>query len=165
MSQSLLKFCLLSQWCHPTISPSVALFSSCPQSFPASGSFPISWLFTSGGQSIRASAPASVLPTNIQGSFPLGLTGFISLLSKGLSRVLQHHKSKASVLQCSAFFMAQLSHSYMTTGEAIDLTIWIFVDKICLCFLICCLDFSYKIEIIFEVQYMPSNDAASSAWR
>ena len=78
--------CLLSRWCHPTISPSVSLFSFCPQSFPASGSFPISWLFTSGGQSIRASASASVLPMNIQGSFPLGLTGLISLLSKGLSR-------------------------------------------------------------------------------
>ena len=79
--------CPLSQWCHPTISSSVTLFSSCPQSFPASGSFPNSWLFPSGGQSIRASAAASVLPMNIQGWFSLGLTGLISLLSKGLSRV------------------------------------------------------------------------------
>ena len=102
ISQSLLKFCLLSQWCHPTISPSVALFSSCPQSFPASGSFPISWLFTSGGQSVRASAPASVLPMNIQGSFPLGLTGFISLLSKGLSRAF-------STIWKNQFFGTQLS--------------------------------------------------------
>ena len=62
-------------------------FSSCPQSFPASGSFPMSWLFTSGGQRIRASASASVLPINIQSRFPLGLTSLISLLSKGLSRV------------------------------------------------------------------------------
>ena len=77
--------CLLSWWCHPTISPSVAPFSSCPQSFPVPGPFPMSWLFTSGGQSVGASA--SVLPMNIQSWFPLGLTGFISLQSKGLSRV------------------------------------------------------------------------------
>ena len=79
--------CPLSWWCHPTTSSSIAPFSSCPQSFPASGSFPMSWLYTSGGQSIGASASTSVLPMNMQGWFPLGLTGFISLLSKGLSRV------------------------------------------------------------------------------
>ena len=79
--------CPLSQWCHLTISPSFAPSSSCPQSFPASGSFPMSWLFATGGQSIRASASALVLPMNIQGWFPLELTGLISLLSKGLSRV------------------------------------------------------------------------------
>ena len=79
--------CPLSQWCHPTISSSVAPFSSCPQSFPASGSFPISQLFASAGQSIGASALASVLPMNIQDWSPLGLTGLISLQSKGLSRV------------------------------------------------------------------------------
>ena len=77
----------LSQWCHPTIPSSIAPFSSCPQSFPASGSFPMSWLFTSGGQSIGASASVSVFPMNTQDWFPLGLTGWISLLSKGLSRV------------------------------------------------------------------------------
>ena len=70
--------CSLSQWCHPTISFSVAHFSSCPQSFPASGSFPMSWLFRSVGQSIRASASV-VLPMNIQGWFPSGFTGLISL--------------------------------------------------------------------------------------
>ena len=75
----------LSRWCHPTISSSVSPFSSCPQSFPASGSFPMSQPFaSSGSQIIRASAPASVLPMNIQGWFPLGLTGLIPLLSKGL---------------------------------------------------------------------------------
>ena len=79
--------CPLSQWCHPTISSSVALFSSCPQSFLASGSFQMSWLFAWGGQSIGASSSASVLPMNIQGWLPLGLTGLISLLSKELSRV------------------------------------------------------------------------------
>ena len=79
----------LDWWCHPTISSSVALISSCPQSFPALGSFPMSQLFASGGQSIgdSTSASASVLPMSIQGWFPLGLTGLIYLLSKGLSRV------------------------------------------------------------------------------
>ena len=77
----------LSLWCHPTISSSVALFSSCPQSFPASGSFTMSKLFTSSGQRTGALASASVLPMNTQGWFPLRLTGWISLLSKGLSRV------------------------------------------------------------------------------
>ena len=79
--------CPLSRWCHPTISSSVVPFSSCPQSFPASGSFPTSQLLTSGGQSIRASASASVLLVKSQSWFPLGLTGLISLQSKGLSRV------------------------------------------------------------------------------
>ena len=82
-----LNSCLLSGWCHPTISSSVKPFSSCFQSFPPLGSFPMIWLFALGGQSIGASAPVSVLPKNIQGWFPLGLTSLISLLSKGLSRV------------------------------------------------------------------------------
>ena len=77
--------CSLSWWCYPTISSSVSPFSSCPQSFPASGSFPMSWLFIQGSQSIGASA--SVFPMNIQGWFPLALMGLISLLSKRLSRV------------------------------------------------------------------------------
>ena len=82
--------CPLSQWCHPAISSSVTPFSSCLQSFPASGSFPISQFFASGGQSIGASASASVLPVNIQDWFPLRLTGLISLQSKGLSRVFSN---------------------------------------------------------------------------
>ena len=77
----------LSWLCHPNVSSSVAPFSSCPQSFPASGTFPMSQLFASGGQSNGASASASVLPVHIQGWFPLRLTSLISLLSKGLSRV------------------------------------------------------------------------------
>ena len=81
--------CALSRWCHPTISSSVSPFSSCLQSFPASGSFLMSQLFTSGGQSIGASASASVLPKNIQDWFPLGFTGLI-LLSKGLSRAFSN---------------------------------------------------------------------------
>ena len=82
-----LNSCLLSRWCHPTISFSVVPFSSCPQSFPASGSFPMSQLFTPGGQTMGASASASFLPMRNQDWFPLGLTGLISLQSKGLSRV------------------------------------------------------------------------------
>ena len=96
--------CPLSWWCHPTISSSVVPFSSSLQSFPASGSFPMSQFFTSGGQSVGTSALASVLPMNIQDWFPLGWTGWISLLSKGLSRVFSNnHSSKASILRCSAF--------------------------------------------------------------
>ena len=106
--------CPSSQWSHPTISSSVVPFSSCLQSFPASGSFPMSQFFTSGGQNIGVSASAWVLPKNIQDWFPLGLTGFISLQSKGFSVqeskiLLWHHSWKSSVLQHSAFFMVQLS--------------------------------------------------------
>ena len=96
--------CPLSQWCHPTLSSSVTLFSSCPQSFPASESFQVSQLFTTGDQGIGVSTSASVLPVNIQGWFPLGLIGLITLLSKGLSRVLsrstvwKHHSSVLSLL-------------------------------------------------------------------
>ena len=82
--------CSLSLWCHPTISSSAAFFSFYVQSFPASGSFLMSQLFSSGSQGIRASASASVLPMNIQGWFPLGLTDLVSLLSKELSRVFSN---------------------------------------------------------------------------
>ena len=80
----------LSRWCHPTIASSVIPFSSCLQSFPASGSFPMSLIFTSGGQSIGVSASTSVLPMNTQGWSPLGWTGWISLQSKGLSTVFSN---------------------------------------------------------------------------
>ena len=123
--------CPLSRWCHPTISSSVVSFSSRLQSFPASGSFQISQFFASGGQSIGVSASVSVLPMNIQDWFPLGWTGWISLQSKGLSKsLLQHRSSKASILQCSAFFMVQLSHPYLTTGKTIALTRWTCVGKV-----------------------------------
>ena len=79
--------CLFIQWCNPTISSSVIPFPSCLQSFQASGSFLMNWLLTSGGQSVKASASPSVLPMNIQGWFPLGLTGVIALLSKELSSI------------------------------------------------------------------------------
>ena len=93
--------CPLSWWCHPTISSSVVPFSSCLQSFPASGSFPMSQFFTSGDQSIGVSASASVLPMNIQDWFPLGLTGLISLQSRGLSRVFSNTTVKVS--ECEFF--------------------------------------------------------------
>ena len=122
--------CPLSWWCYPTISSSVIPFSSCLQSFPASGSFQMSQFLTSGGQSIGVSASASVLPMNIQDWFLLGWTGWISLLSKGLSSLLQHHSSKASILWRSAFFIVQLSHPYMTTGKTKALARWTFVGKV-----------------------------------
>ena len=103
----------LSRWCHPTIASSVIPFSSGLKSFPASGSFPVSQFFASGGQSIEVSVSASVLQINIQDWFPLGLTSWISLQSKGLSSLLQHHSSKASILWCSAFFIVQLSYPYI----------------------------------------------------
>ena len=96
--------CPLSWWCHPTISSSVVPFSSRLQSFLASVSFPMSQFFASGGQSIGASASASVLPTNIEGWFPLGLISFISLLSEGLSRVFSN-----TTVQKLQFFVTQLS--------------------------------------------------------
>ena len=113
--------CPSSWWCHPTISSPIVPFSSCPQSFPASGSFQMSQFFASGGQSIRVSASASVLPKSIQDWFPLGLTGWISLQPKGLKSLLQNHSSKASILWHSAFFIVQLSHPYITTGKTIAL--------------------------------------------
>ena len=104
-----------SRWCHLTISASVIPFSSHLQYCPASGSFPVSQVFTSGGQSIGASASASVLPMNIQEWFPLGLTGLISLQSKGtLKSLLQNHSSKASILQRSTFFWSNsLIHMWL----------------------------------------------------
>ena len=90
----------------------------------------MSQFFTVCGQSIGVSASKSVFPMNIQDWFPLGLTGLISLQSKGLSSLLQHQSSKASILWCSAFFIIQLSHPYMTTGKTIALTRWTFVGKV-----------------------------------
>ena len=129
--------CPSTWWCHPTISSSVIPFS-CLQSFLASGSFPMSRFFASGSQSIGASASASVLPMNIQDWFPLGLTGWISLPSMGLSRVFSNTTvQKHQILWCSAFFMAQLSHPYMTTGRTIALARQTFIGKVMsLCFLI-----------------------------
>ena len=114
--------CPLSRWCHPTTSSSVTPFSSCLQSFPASGSFLMNWLFVSGGQSIGGSASTSVLLMNIQDWFPLGWTGWISLQSKGLSRVfsnttVQTHQLSRIVIN-NYFFRneATVFLKYMTTN-------------------------------------------------
>ena len=123
--------CPLSRWCHPAIL--CITFSTYPQPFPASGSFPVSWLFTSSGWSIGVSASASVLPMSIQGLFPLGLTGLLSCCardSQESSPAPSIHISKASVLWYSVFFIVQLSHSYMTTGKTIVLNRWTFVGKV-----------------------------------
>ena len=119
-------------WCHPAISSSVIPFSSCTQSLQASESFPMSQLFTWGGQSIGVSASVSVLPMNTEDWSPLGWTGWISLQSKGLSRVFSNtvHSSKASILQRSAFFIVQLSHPYMITRKSIALTRRTLVGKV-----------------------------------
>ena len=121
--------CPLSQWCHATISSSVAPFS-CPQSFPEPESFPMSRLFTSVCQIIGASASASVLPMNIQGWFPLGLTGLIALLSKELSRVFS-----STTVQKHQFFCTQLSYHPTLTSvhdywKNQALIIWTFVGRV-----------------------------------
>ena len=123
--------CPLSRWCHPTILSFVITFSSCLQSFPVLGSFLVRRLITSGGQSTGDSASVSVLPMSIQGWFPLGLTGLISLLSRGLSRVFSN-----TTIQRRRFFGTQPSLTsnsnicYVTTGKTIALTIWTFVSKV-----------------------------------
>ena len=116
-----------SQSLHPTISSSAIPFSSRLQSFPASGSFQMSQLFASGCQSTEVSASASVLPVDTQ---DWSLLGLISLQSKGLSSLVQHHSSKSSILRHSAFFTIQLSHPYLTTGKTIALTRQSFVGKV-----------------------------------
>ena len=132
-----LNSCPLSWWYHPIISSSVIPFSTCPKSFPTLGSFPISQLFASGGQSTGASAPANsfiptapFIPTNIQDWFPLRLTSLISLLSEN-----SQESSPAPQVECinclwSTFFMVQFSLPYMTTGKAIAFAIWTFVGKV-----------------------------------
>ena len=121
-SQSLPKLMSIESLMPSNHLISVVPFSSCLQSFPVSGSFPVSPFFTSGSQSIGVSASASVLQMSIQDWSPLRLTGLISLQSKGLSRVFSNTTVQKLILQCSAFFMVQLLHSYMTTGKTIALS-------------------------------------------
>ena len=134
--------CQLSRWTIQPSHPLSSSFSSHLPSFPASGSFHSSQFFASGGQSIGVSASTSVLPMNIQDWFTLGWIGWISLQSKGLSSLLQLHSSKASILWCSAFFIVQLSHPYMTTGKTIALFKQTFVGKVMSLLLICSLGWS-----------------------
>ena len=148
--------CQWSQWCHPTISSSV-IPSSGPQSFPASGSFPVSQFFPSGGQSIGASASASVLPMNIQVLFPLGLTCLVSLLSKGLSRVFSNTTVKKHQFfgtQLSLWF--HLSHPYMTTGKTITLTLWTFVGKV--------MSLLFNMLSRFVIAFLPRSKCLLISW-
>ena len=122
--------CPLSRWCHPTISSSVVPFSSCLQSFPASGSFQMSQFFASGSQSIGISASAPVLPMN-SGLISFRMDWLDLLAVQGTRKsLLQHHSSKASVVKHSAFFIVQLSHPYVTTGNTIALTRRTFFGKV-----------------------------------
>ena len=123
--------CLLSQWCHPTISSSAVPFSSCLQSFPGSGSFPVSQLLTIRWSKYWSfSFSFSISPSNeYPGLISFRIDWFDLLVVQGtLKSLLQNHNSKPSILQCLAFFMVQVSHLYMTTGKTIALTIWSFVD-------------------------------------
>ena len=119
--------CLLSRWCHPTISSSVVPFSCCLQSFPASRSFPMIQLFPPGSQNTRASDSASVLPMNIQDWFPLGSTSLISLQSKGLSRVFSNTKFKNISSSALSLLYGPTLTSVYDYGKTIALTIWTFL--------------------------------------
>ena len=123
------NFCPPSQWCCLIISSYAAPFSYCPQSFPTSASFSMTWLFASGGQSIRASVSALVPPMSIQDWFPLGLTGLISLLSKGLSRVFSNTTVQKHQF-CAQPSLQSSSHIHTRLLETIALTIWTFVGKV-----------------------------------
>ena len=129
--------CPLNRWCHPTISSSVTSFSSCPQSLPASGSFPKSQLFASGGQGIRASASASVFLMNIQGRFPLRWTGLISLQSRELSKALSSLWSTSHNL-------------YVTPGKTIALTVWTFVSKV--------MSLLFNTLSVFVITFLPKSN-------
>ena len=152
--------CLSSQWCHPTISSSFISFSSCPQSFPASGSFPVSQFFTSGGQSIGVSASALDFLMKYSGliSFKgLWLTGLISLLSKTRSRVFSNTTvQKHQFFGCSAFSMIQLSHRYMTTGKTIALTRRVFVGKV--------MSLLFNILSRFVIVFLPGSKRLLISW-
>ena len=124
------NLCPSCRWCHPTVSSSVVPFSSCPQSSPASGSFPMSSYFASGAESTGASASASVLPMNIQDWFPLGLTGRSPCsprYSQESSPTPQLNSFNSLVL---SFFYSSTLISIMTTGKTITFTRWTFVDKV-----------------------------------
>ena len=119
--------CPLNQWCHPTIASSITLFCSCPLSSPASGSFPMSWLFKSDSQSIGASTSASILPMNIQGWFPLGLTALIFLLSKGLSRVFSTTTVQKHECFGTQSYIWSNSHIHTWLLEKPQIWLWTFV--------------------------------------
>ena len=144
----------LSQWCYPTISSSIAPFSSCFL-FPSLRGFPIIWFFASGGQSIGASASASVLPMNIQSRCPLRLTALTSWLSKRLSRVFSI-TSKGSIFQHSMLFIVQISHPNMTTRKTTALTRWTFVNKMMSLF--------FNMLSIFVIAFFPRSKCLLISW-
>ena len=146
--------CPLGRWCHPTISFCIVPFSSCLQSFPGSGSFLMSQLFTSCGPSIGASA--WVLPLNTQDWFPLGLTGLIFLQPKRHSGVFSNTTVQKHQFFSSAFFMVQLSHPYMTTGKTIALTRRTFVGKV-MCLL-------FNMLSRFVIAFLPRNKGLLISW-
>ena len=150
------KSCPLNQWCHPTISSSVIPFPSCLQSFPASGSFQMSQFFASGGQSIGVSASTTVLPMNVQDSFPLRLTGLISLQSKGLSTVFFN-----TTVWKHQFFGTQPSlwsnsHICTTTRKALALTLWTLSAKWCHWF--------YNAPSKFVIAFLPRSRHLLISW-
>ena len=146
--------CPLSQWCHPTISSTVTLFSFCLQSFPASGSFAMSRFFASGGQNIGASA--SVLQMNIQGWFPLGLTGLISLQFNGLLRVFSSTTIRKHQFFSAAVLIVQFSHPYVTVGKTTALTRRTFVDKV--------ISLLFNVLLGFVIAFLPRSKYLSISW-
>ena len=149
--------CVSSRWRHPAISSSVTPVSSCPQSFSESGSFSMSQLFASGDQSIGALASASVFSMSIQGWFPIGLTGLIALLPKGLSTVFSSTTVwKHQFFGSQPFFMVQLSHPYMTTGKTIALIIWTFVSKV--------MSLLFNMLSRFVIAFLPRSKCSLISW-
>ena len=146
-SQAFSSSCPLRWWCHPTISSFVILVSSCLQSFPASRSLSMNQFFASGGQNVGVSASASVLPMNIQDWFSLGWTAWISLQSKGLSKVFFN-----TTVQKYQFF----SHPYMTTGKSIALTRWTFAGKV--------MSLLFKILSRLVIAFLPRNKCLLILW-
>ena len=137
-----------SRWCHSTISSSLVPFSTCLQSFPASGSFPMSQFFPTGGQSIWS---FSISPSNEYSRLISFRTDWFDLLAvqDTIKSVLQYHSSKASILQHSAFFMVQVSHSYMTTGKTIALIRRTFVGKV--------MSLLFNMLFRFVIAFLPSS--------
>ena len=152
-----LNSCPLSQWCYLFISSSTTPFSFCLQSFPTSGSFPVSCLFPSGGQSIEALPSTSVLPMNIQGWFPLAVTGLISLKLKGLSRVFSSTTIwKHQFLSAQPSLWSNSHHPYMTTGKTIALTRQTFVSKV--------KSLLYNTLSRFVIAFLPSRKHLLISW-
>ena len=149
--------CLLSQWCHPTILSSVISVSSCPQSFPVSGCFQMSQPFASGGPKYW-NFIFSISPSNEH----TGLTSFrmdwLDLLADQgtLKSLLQHHSSKASILQCSAFFIIQLLHPYMNTGKTIALTRRTFVGKV--------ISLLFNMLSLLVISFLPRSKSLLISW-